>query len=148
MKPYVYIKTYANVHSSIYNSLKLEQPERWIYEQAVLYPDYGILLSQKKGWNINMFNNMNIKNIMSNERSKENSKKTKDDILHDFIHIIYYRKSKTILINEWLLGGRPQQSIDWKEMRENLLGWWKYSILNCSGYKIVKQLPTFIKLYT
>ena len=55
---------------------------------------------------------MNIKNIMSNERSKENSKKTKDDILHDFIHIKYYRKSKTILINECLLGGRPQQSTD------------------------------------
>lgn len=55
---------------------------------------------------------MNLKNIMPNERSKENSKKPKDDILYDFIHIKYYRKSKTILTNEWLLGGRLQQSTD------------------------------------
>lgn len=65
---------------------------------------------------------MNLKNIIPNERSKENSKKPKDDTLHDFIHIKYYRKSKTILTNEWLLGGRPEQSIDFKEMGENLLG--------------------------
>ena len=65
---------------------------------------------------------MNLKNIITNERSKENSKKPKDDTLHDFIHIKYYRKSKTILTNDWLLGGRPKQSTDFKEMGENLLG--------------------------
>ena len=40
---------------------------------------------------------MNLKNIMPNERSKENSKKPQDDILHDFFHIKYYRKKQNYI---------------------------------------------------
>lgn len=60
-----------------------------------------------------MFNNMDeSQKYYTNERSKENSKPKDDDILYDFIHIKYYRKSKTILTNEWLLGEELQQSTD------------------------------------
>lgn len=66
---------YANVHSSIYNSPKLEQPgcpsNGECMNKLCHIPDYGILLRKKRNEILTRATTwVNLKNIMPSERSK------------------------------------------------------------------------------
>lgn len=89
---------YMNVYrNSINNSLKLEATQvafkRWVFKQAVIHPDCGILLSNKKEWTMDVpINWMNFQRILLSEKSQSPKVTYNDSIHRTFSKWWNYRK--------------------------------------------------------